>query len=390
VTAAIGPLQRPTLPQLRARLALAAREFDSPAAVGSLGLHVVFGCLLLMMPRPSLEPIEKPPTVVMVDLPPIVAEPPEPPPPKPSPKSQPTLRMSKALPPMTPPQQPPAPALKPTIVRPTQPPLTPRSTPRLDTAVPQLRLPEPTTVTASQISTAAPQNVLRAEPLPQATLPTPTEVQRSEISRTSALNPNARLDEPLPGLSLPQPTVINPTAAPNARSSVTPGPGAFDAPLPGLAPEPDVQTAENDERRRRAEAEALAAQRAALAQGGDAPLTTAGSSMPRGGGGGGPVGGGGAPPAGGGGQAAVQGFAVSGLEDGPGNCTNPDDASLTDAQRAACNLRWRGVRGLSAVAGRNAAQFESDLAAKMRGPKGERAVVACKSNLGGECLPDKP
>jgi hypothetical protein len=382
------PFALPTLPALRARLAVAARALEGPSVAGSLGLHVVFGCLLLMMPRPSLDAPDPPPRVVMVDLPPIPIIPPEPPKPPPAKRATP----------------PPLPAMRQSLPEPIA--RAPQAAP-----IPQLRLPDPTAdALPTPLAPTVTTSELRAPPklsVPQMP-PTPQLTARSEITPQPLPTDLAPLTNVAP--TIPDPTNAN-AATPLRTTGAAPGPlSEVRTPTPSLPddePAAQSQTAARsdakpnpgvtaDDERKRAEAEAAArnaAKRAAT--GGDEPIPTGAGAPPagslRGGGGGGPSGGG-SPSVSAGGAPAIQGFAIGGLNDGPGDCTDPSNPALTDAQRAACNLRWRGVRGLapvSGVSGRDRATFEGDMAAKNRSRTSSPATVACKDNLGGDCLPDK-
>ena len=376
----------PTLPALRARLAVAARALEGPSVAGSLGLHVVFGCLLLMMPRPNLDTPEPPPRVVMVDLPPIPIIPPEPPKPPPPPK-----RATPA----------PTPALRQPLARPIA------SAP-LATPVPQLRLPDPTAeALPTPLAPTVTTSELRAPPkltVPQLP-PTPQLTARSEVAPQAAPPDLAPLTNVAP--TIPDPTNAS-AATPLRTTSAAPGPlSEVRTAMPSLpddepaAPGPvtarsDVKPSPNpnaEDERKRAAAEAALRAKSLAATDGDEPIPTGGAAPPAGGlrGGGGPSGGG-SPSVSAGSAPAIQCFAIGGLNDGQGDCTDPTNPTLTDAQRAACNLRWRGVRGLAPVSGvsaRDRATFEGDMAAKTRARTSSPATVACKDNLGGDCLPEK-
>jgi hypothetical protein len=354
----------PTLPALRARLDVAAKALEGPSVAGSLSLHVVFGCLLLMMPRPSLDQPEKPLTVVMVDLPPVAVEPP-PPPPAPAARAAPKPVIRQSLPPpiASAPKATPAPPLR---LPPPPAPIEPEPAPRVTTAPPA---PAPTIAPAPPAPTPP-------APVPIAPRPAPTEIAPPPVAPAI---PDPPKPTPAPPSEIVAPaTPEKPPAAPSldtARVEAKPTPGI------------DAET-----ERKRAEAEAARKASALAANGGDEPIPTARAAPPAGGGLRGAATPSGGPRAAGGGAPAIQGFAIGGLDDGPGDCSDPTNAALTDAQRAACNLRWRGVRGLAPVSGvsaRDRATFESDLAAKTRPRTSGPATVACKDNLGGECLPDK-
>lgn len=347
-------------------------EHATPGRMASFALHLAFLATLLVLPRPHAPP--EPPVVRLDIVPPPDVAPPPPPPPEPRAKARPR-------PPVPAQARPPAPAPTP---------------PAPEEAEP---LPRPTTAPRAEPLAAA-----RAAAAPIADAAQDAPFLAAQAERAEALRPATTAAPSLSSVAADTPWIGGAAERTEQIAPATPNVAARDLASAKAAPDqlqfaPEPSTTPDDARKR---AEDEARKRAGLtepkADRGDAPLATGGQMAggpASGGSSGGPASsGGGAPPAGGGGvRAAIRGISIDGLNEKVG-CDNPDDARLSEDERAACNRRrWAGARGaaeLGAVKARDQRVFDA-AAARKTPPTAQKGVGACRATGAagaGDCLPD--